>query len=70
MRIYTTVQGDMWDNISYKLYGTCNYKNVLMEANPAYRTIHTFSSGTMLSVPDLDQSVKPNPVPPWKVVSA
>ena len=32
-RIYTTVQGDMWDMIAYKEMGSVDYTDDLMNAN-------------------------------------
>lgn len=42
MRTYTTIQGDMWDGIAKKIYGTENGINVLLEANLKYRDIIIF----------------------------
>ena len=36
---YSTVQGDMWDLISYRVYGTEKYVKNLLEANPQYRNV-------------------------------
>ncbi len=50
---YTTVQGDTWDSIAYKLWGMEECAANLMQANYKYLDILVFSSGTVLSVPDL-----------------
>ena len=34
MNIYTTIQGDMWDSIAKKVYGTEKAMDILMKANP------------------------------------
>ncbi|MEH7122115.1 tail protein X [Bacillus sp. JJ1773] len=63
---YTTVQGDMWDIISRKVYGNEFYADKLMKANPSYSSTVIFSSGTTLEIPDV-QSVKQfADLPPWK----
>lgn len=50
---YTTIQGDTWDSIAYKLYGDEKYMKDLIEANwPLLETL-VFSSGTVITVPDL-----------------
>ena len=33
METYTTIQGDMWDSIAYRLYGNEKYVGDLMKAN-------------------------------------
>lgn len=65
---YTTVQGDMWDSISYKVYGNCMYMDVLMENNPKYRDVQFFSAGIELEVPPIDDTVSSSSLPPWKQV--
>ena len=36
MNPYRTIQGDMWDGIAFKVYGSEAYMNVLLEANQEY----------------------------------
>lgn len=53
--IYTTIQGDTWDLISFKLFGSEKYMKNLIEANwPLLETL-VFSSGTVITVPDLPE---------------
>ena len=62
MRTYTTLQGDMWDSISYKVYGSEKYAGVLMKSNPKLLDIFIFSAGEVLSIPDVtveEESDKP-----------
>lgn len=48
---YTTIQGDTWDLISFKLFGSEKYMKNLIEANwPLLETL-VFSSGTVITVP-------------------
>lgn len=54
---YTTVQGDTWDLIAYKLYGEEKYMKYLIEANWTLLDVLIFSSGTVLIVPDLPEEV-------------
>lgn len=52
---YTTIQGDTWDLISFKLFGSEKYMKNLIEANwPLLETL-VFSSGTVITVPDLPE---------------
>lgn len=49
----TTIQGDTWDSIAYRLWGREECAAYLMEANYRHLDILVFSSGTVLNVPDL-----------------
>ena len=52
---YTTIQGDTWDLISFKLFGSEKYMKNIIEANwPLLETL-VFSSGTVITVPDLPE---------------
>ncbi len=55
-KTYTTVQGDMWDNISLKFYGSERYIDRLINANFKYREEAVFSAGIVLSIPEIDNS--------------
>jgi phage tail protein X len=48
---YRTQQGEMWDYISRKIYGTERFCNVLMRTNPLYLDVVTFDAGIHLTVP-------------------
>ena len=65
---YKTVQGDTWDLISYKIYGSENFIPELMALNYERRMITVFPSGISLIVPELDTSQKDIQLnlPPWK----
>lgn len=62
---YTTVQGDMWDSIAYRLYGDEGGMNALIAANPSYIDVMVFPAGVVLAVPNY---IKPtaNTLPPWR----
>ncbi len=64
-KTYVTSQGDMWDSISYKLYGTETGMNALLEANQDRADIVVFPSGVVLAVPDYTPSATEN-LPPWR----
>lgn len=65
MGTYTTIQGDVWDLIAYKLYGDEKYMKNLIEANWKYIDVVVFSSGTVLNVPDIPQEEIDN-IPFWR----
>ena len=50
-RIYTTVQGDMWDMIAYKEMGSVDYTDDLMNANSSLLSYFSFPAGVMLTIP-------------------
>ncbi len=55
-RTYTTIQGDMWDSISLKIYGNERYIDKLMEANFKYRQEAVFSAGVVLNIPEIQDN--------------
>lgn len=49
---YKTIQGDTWDLIAYKLFGSEKYMKNLIEANWPLLDVLIFPSGIELTVPD------------------
>lgn len=67
-KTYTTIQGDMWDIISKKNYGSEKFVDVLIEANYEHRETIFFAAGVVLTIPDVDTSQRDSRnLPPWKV---
>lgn len=64
MNSYTTTQGDMWDMIAYRLWGSEYLLPLLLEVNPKYRHIHVFDGGIKLNVPNVDATIY-SPRPTW-----
>ncbi|BAQ11442.1 hypothetical protein OXB_2972 [Bacillus sp. OxB-1] len=54
---YTTIQGDTWDLIAYRLWGSEYLLPLLLEANPEHKDIVIFSGAVILNVPDIDTSI-------------
>lgn len=65
MKTYSTVLGDTWDIIAFKVYGQEKYAKQLVEANPEYVHIVVFSGGCILKIPELEVS-EDTSLPPWK----
>ncbi|WP_425057614.1 hypothetical protein SCACP_21310 [Sporomusa carbonis] len=65
MRNYTTAQGDTWDIISYRVYGTEKVIDILIEANHQYRNVTIFPANIKLVIPDVE-TVALSTLPPWK----
>ncbi len=67
MNIYTTIQGDMWDSIAKKVYGTENAMDALMKANPQYLNMAVFGAGVEINLPQFTaQEAASNAMPPWR----
>ena len=66
MSTYTTVQGDTWDLIAYKLYGDENYADVLMQSNYPYLDFFVFPADIVLNVPEVSRSENDFEIPEWR----
>ena len=66
MKTYTTVQGDTFDLIAYKIFGSNNYLDLLMEANEDKLNIFVFSAGEVLNIPEVDEANTIKNLPPWR----
>jgi phage tail protein X len=67
MKTISSIQGDEWDFISFKQYGSEYYEDQLIEANPDLRLVVRFGAGVKINVPE----VEPMPIrglPPWRRV--
>jgi phage tail protein X len=65
MRTYTTLQGDAWDLIAYRIYGDESYMKYLIEANWDYADVLVFPSGIALAIPDLPEEAEEG-APFWR----
>ena len=63
---YTTIQGETWDGIAYKVYGSESHADFLMENNYPCLDILVFSAGTVLDTPDLPDRMA-GELPPWRL---
>lgn len=64
-KTYVTIQGDMWDAISHKVYRNENYAGVLMQANLELLDIFIFGAGTVLAVPEIKPEATAG-LPSWR----
>lgn len=64
-RTYTTISGDMWDQIAYKQMGSVLYTDKLMKANAEYAAIVVFRAGVVLTIPEVEDRQNTE-LPPWK----
>lgn len=63
---YTTVQGDTWDSIAYKVYGSGNeiLAGELMKCNWDLLDYFVFPAGLEVQIPE--QVQKADDLPPWR----
>lgn len=65
MTTYTTKDGDQWDMIAKKVYGSEIYMDYLIAQNLDKIDIFQFPAGVTLNTPDLPE-VKISDLPPWR----
>ncbi|MEA5145414.1 MAG: tail protein X [Candidatus Limiplasma sp.] len=63
---YTTVEGDAWDLIAYKVYGAERYADHLMAHNFPLLDTFIFDSGVVIKTPPLPTKLSDNVLPPWR----
>lgn len=68
MSTYTTIQGDTWDLISFRVFGEEKYMRYLIEANWDLADVLSFSSGAKISVPELPEEADED-APFWRTES-
>ena len=65
--MYTTQQGDTWDIIAKRHYGSELLMNKLIAANPDYRKVVIFPAGIKLETPLVEENINDDSsLPPWK----
>ena len=62
-RIYTTVQGDMWDSIAYHFY--VKYIGLLLQNNLDLLETYVFSAGTKVFIPEVPEEYDED-IPEWR----
>lgn len=62
--MYTTRQGQAWDEIAREVYGKEIHADYLMQNNPQYLNILLFPAGVELKTPELPEDRKD--LPPWR----
>ena len=65
MKQYKTIQGDMWDSIAFKVYGSEAYMSVLLEANQEHAQYVILPANLILKCPDANIRASIN-LPPWR----
>lgn len=64
---YTTIQGDTFDSIAKKFYGSERYFTKILNANEDYSNVIVFSSGIELIIPEISTVVEDtSATAPWR----
>lgn len=68
VRVYRTVNGDTWDLVAYKVYGSEKYFHKLIRANLNLIDVSIFSSNIPIICPEIiEPEIKDlSKLPPWK----
>ena len=65
-KIYITQEGECWDEIAKKVYGTEKLMHVLISANPDLRNYLVLPGGLKIVCPEVEVETLPEVLPPWK----
>lgn len=65
-KTYTTIQGDMWDLISLREYGSDKFSHILLDNNRNLVEIVIFDAGTEVFIPDLATEDDGINIPAWR----
>jgi len=65
-RIYITQEGECWDEISKKVYGTEKLMHVLLKANPSLKDQLILPGNSKIICPEVEIETLPKALPPWK----
>ena len=65
-KTYTTQQGDAWDAIAHKVYGSETYTGWLMQNTPPLRDFFVLGGGTILKPRAPPEDDKAENLPIWR----
>lgn len=64
--LHTCATGETWDSIAFKYYADEFQASALMLANRDYIGTVIFEGGEVLTIPELQETVKSETLPPWR----
>ena len=67
--IYTTKQGDEWDQIAFDQLGSEHLVDRLIAANPEHQEVVVFDAGIKLKIPQVEISPQTFGPAPWRRVT-
>lgn len=65
---YVTTQGEAWDQVALKVYGSERYAGYLMECNYSHLDTFIFSAGVVLQTPALPEETASD-MPEWRAAA-
>ena len=68
--IYTTKQGDEWDQIAFEQLGSEHLVDRLIAVNPEHKMTVVFAAGIRLILPEVKASPQTFGPAPWRKVSS
>lgn len=71
MRVYTTIQGQTWDQIAYEVYGNEYMCDKIMDLNREKLDTFIFPAGIKLILPDEENIIRqsvPSDYPAWRAM--
>lgn len=63
---YITQQGDTWDMIAFRVYGSEECAGFLMQSNFKHVDTFIFDAGVALQTPDLPEGAAESTMPFWR----
>lgn len=65
---HVTADGERWDSLSYRYYGSVELMEVITRANPEVALTPILPAGLTLKIPVLilDNAIAAEELPPWK----
>lgn len=63
---YTTMQGEAWDAIAFRVYGDENMTGWLMQNNLPYLDVFVFDAGIVLQTPAVPEEAQNSNMPIWR----
>ena len=62
---HITIEGERWDQLAYRYYGSAHRYDPIIRANPHVPLATTLPGGLTLSVPVIEQQDLSEELPPW-----
>lgn len=68
MKTITTIQGDTWDTIAFRVYGNVLRTQDLMEARENIRLLdyQVFPAGIVVATPEVETPAATDDLPEWR----
>ena len=65
--VYKTVEGETWDFLAKKFYGSEKLMYKLLEANPDLKDFVILPAGAEVYIPEIEEDIQTDmELPPWR----